>query len=133
WYSSLATTPRGPTPTLVFFATHRLWMSPDWGTSWVTLPAGTNPLAAMPPDGGQDAIDGAYIAAIAVGDENHVWAATRNTIWSYTRVGGVWSHQVLPNLPAGHYIMDLAVEDPLAGTIYASLGGAGLAHLYYYN
>ena len=37
--------------------TNRVWYSPDWGRSWATLPAGTDPRAGDNPDLAQDVVE----------------------------------------------------------------------------
>ena len=120
------------TPALVAFGTHRLWLSEDWGTSWVTLPSATNPYAPATPDAAQDSIDGSAIRAIAFVSATRVYAATSSEIWRYDE-GLAWSKTVLPTaeLPAYHPFTALALD--AAGGLYATIGGAGIAHLYYFD
>jgi hypothetical protein len=37
FYSPIAVTPIGVSPTLTAFGTNRLWLTPDWGSTWTTL------------------------------------------------------------------------------------------------
>lgn len=132
----IATSPAGVAPGLVAFGTNRLWLSDDWGSTWVTLPTGTNPQAAMPPDLAQDVIEGqfAFVRAIAFASATRIFAATQSTIWRYDKAAA-WSRTVLPTtgLPASRQITALAVEDAATGTVYATLGGGGSAHLWYFD
>lgn len=124
--------------TLAAFGTNRLWLTPDWGTSWTTLPTGTNPYASATPDLAQDVIDGGNVTAIAFASVSQVYAATAATIWRYDFTGSSWSRTVLPTagLPAFRYITALAPDlDPSAApdSLYVALGSGGVAHLYYFN
>jgi hypothetical protein len=130
----IASSPVGVSPGLVAFGTNRLWLSDDWGTTWVTLPTGTNPLAVMPPDLAQDVIGGGGVLAIAFASGTRVFAATSSTIWRYDKAA-TWSRTILPTtgLPGFHPFTSLAVADAAAGTLYAALGSGGIAHLYYWD
>lgn len=134
WYAPFATTPPGVAPTLAAFGTNRLWLTPDWGTTWVTLPTDTNPYAGVP-NASQDVIDGSAVVAIAFASATRIFAATFNTIWQYDKVGVGWTKTVIPNtgLPGYHPFTALAVENAAAGTFYATLGSGGIAHVYYWN
>lgn len=134
FYSPIVTSPAGSSPTRVFFGTSRLWMSPDWGSTWVTLPTGTTAAAGDT----QDEIDGQPIVAIAVASATRVYAATYRTIWRYDLAGTTWSRTVLPTtgLPTGsfgYYISALAVDDAAAGTLYAAQSYTGVPHLYHFD
>ena len=134
FYAPFSTTPPGVAPTLAAFGTNRLWLTTDWGTTWVTLPTGTNPYAGAP-NAAQDVIDGGSIVAIAFASATRAFAATSNAIWQYDKMGAVWNRTVIPNagLPLFHPFTAVSVEDAAAGTFYATLGGGGMAHLYYWN
>lgn len=137
WVAPLKATASGGT-SLVAFGTNRLWLSTDWGSSWVTLPTATDPYVAMPPDMNQDVIDGLSIRAIALASPARIYAATFNTVWRYDFAVGSWSKTVLPTtgLPAIRTITSLAADlDPTAapGSLYATFGLAGSAHCYYFN
>jgi hypothetical protein len=124
--------------TLAAFGTNRLWITPDWGVTWVTLPSATNPYTSSPPNLTQDVIDGNAIRAIAFASINRIYAATPGTIWRYDGSGAGWSKTVLPTtgLPASRFITALAPDlDPAAspGTLYATLGGGGVAHVYHFD
>lgn len=131
FYTPLATTPQGSPATMVFFGTTRLWMSPDWGTSWVTLPTGTTAAA----NDHQDELDTYPIIAIAVASATRVFASTGVTTWRYDLVGTAWTRTVLPTtgLPPSFLLSDLAVEDATAGTLYAAQMYVGVPHVYHFN
>lgn len=120
---------------LAAFGTNRLWLTSDWGATWVTLPSNTNPYVPATPNAAQDVIDGNSVTAIAFASANRIFAATYNTIWRYDNSGGVWTKTVISNtgLPAFHIFTALAVEDPVAGSFYVTLGGGGVGHVYYYD
>jgi hypothetical protein len=123
------------------FGTNRLWLSSDWGGTWVTLPTGTNPYSSSPPDLSQDVIDptassvGQAVTAIAFASPTQVYAATTLQIWRYDFSGGSWTNTVLPtgSFPSGYYVTGIAVENAAAGSIYITLGGAGIPHVQYYD
>lgn len=131
----IASSPAGLSPSLVAFGTDRLWLSEDWGGTWVTLPAGTNPYATAVPNEAQDVLDGSAVRAIAFASATRLYAATLGTIWRYDKAGASWSRTVLPatGLPAYHPITALAVADAAAGTLYATLGGGGIAHVWFFD
>jgi hypothetical protein len=138
FYAPVVTSPAGVTPSLLAFGTYRLWLSDDWGSSWVTLPSGTNPyVTATPgdaPNAAQDAIDGTRaVMAIAFASGSRIFAATVGKIWRYDEAGGTWSKTEMPTtgLPSYRFITDLAVADAAAGTIYATLAWG--THLYYFD
>lgn len=120
---------------LAAFGTNRLWLTSDWGTTWVTLPANTNPYLPATPNAAQDVIDGNPVSAIAFASATRIFAATYNTIWRYDKSGASWSNTVIPNtgLPAFHIFTALAIDDPVVGSFYATLGSGGVAHVYYYD
>jgi hypothetical protein len=134
FYSPVVSSPAGVTPTLVAFGTYRLWLSEDWGSSWVTLPTGTNPYVPGTPNANQDAINGTNpVTAIAFASGTRIFAATLGTIWRYDKAGTTWSRTVLPitGLPSYRFITDLAVADAAAGTLYATLAWG--AHVCYFD
>ena len=55
FYTGAAAVAHGGT-THVAFGTNRVWYSPDWGRSWVTLPTGTDPRGSDRPDLAQDVL-----------------------------------------------------------------------------
>jgi len=125
----------GASSALAAFGTNRLWLTADWGASWVTLPTGSNPYGAATPDLAQDVIDGGSVTAIAFASATRIFAATAATLWRYDLTGATWSRTAIPmaGLPAFTYITAIAVEDAAAGTCYVALGGGGVAHVYYYD
>jgi len=134
--------PQAPAGALAAFGTNRLWLTTDWGVTWVTLPSATNPYAQNPPNLTQDVIDPnastsalAPVTAIALASSTRAYAATSLVLWRYDLVGGTWSNTILPTsaFPAGYYITGIAVEDAAAGTIYVTLGGGGIPHVYYFD
>jgi hypothetical protein len=139
FYGPIATTPGGTSPTLAAFGTGRLWVTNDWGSTWVTLPTGTNPFATSPANLTQDVIDGYPITAIAFASDRLVFAATLRTVWRYQRAGsGAWNTgwtktDLTSGLPAARWITDIAVEDATTGSFYVTLGGGGVSHLYHYD
>jgi hypothetical protein len=120
---------------MVAFGTFRLWLSTDWGLTWVTLPTGTNPYVPATPDLAQDSIDGQMITAIAFASATRLYAGTYKTICRYDKSGTTWTKTVIPTtgLPSPfYYITALAVENATTGTLYAAIGFGG-AHLYYFD
>jgi hypothetical protein len=123
------------------FGTNRLWLSSDWGVTWVTLPTGANPYSSSPPNLSQDVIDPTAsslaqgVTAIAFASPTQVYAATTLQIWRYDYSGGSWSKTALPTsgFPAGYYITGVAVENAASGSIYITLGGGSIPHVQYYD
>jgi len=130
----LASVSNGPV-SLAAFGTNRLWLTSDWGASWVTLPTNTNPYVPATPDAAQDVIDGNRVTAIAFASPARIFAATYNTIWRYDNSGGAWTKTAISNagLPGFHIFTAVAVEDPVTGSFYVTLGGGGVGHVYYYD
>lgn len=132
-----------PGGALLAFGTDRLWLSQDWGVTWVTLPTGTNPYEPNPssPNLTQDVIAPPSsspfetVNAIAFASPTQAYAATANVIWRYDFSGGNWSNTVLDTsaFPSGYFITGLAVEDAAAGSIYVSLGGGSGPNLWYFD
>ena len=67
FYSGAAAVAHGGTTHLAI-GTDRVWYSPDWGASWVTLSSGTDPRAASSPDLAQDVLAPGTAAATQYGD-----------------------------------------------------------------
>ena len=63
--------------TLAAFGTNRLWLTNDWGTTWVTLPTNNNPYVPATPNATQDVLDGHSVQAIA-------FASPRASSWLLT-------------------------------------------------
>jgi hypothetical protein len=119
------------------FGTNRLWLTKDWGTTWMTLPTATNPYVPATPDLAQDAIGGGSVRAIAFASSSRIFAATASTIWQYDTTTA-WASATKTNiattgLPAGFFITDIAVENASSGTFYVTLGGGGHGHVYYWD
>ena len=135
FYGPIAVTPAGVAPTLAAFGTHRLWLTPDWGNSWVTLPTGTNPYAPAAPDLTQDQLDGSPIRAIAFASASLVFAATQNQVWRFDQTDSGWTSTAITtaNLPPNRVITALAVEDQSAGSFYIALGGSGHNHVWHFE
>jgi hypothetical protein len=134
FYSPIAASPAGVSPTLAAFGTNRLWLTPDWGGSWVTLPTATNPYAPAMPNATQDVLDGASVIATEFASGTRIFAATQNAVWRFDQSGGVWSRTALPTagLPGSRIITDIAVADAAAGSIYITLGGNSASHIYFF-
>lgn len=137
FYTKIATSPSGVSPTLVGFGTNRLWISSDWGTSWMTLPTATNPYTAPATAAApltQDTLPNS-IREIAFASGTRIFAATRNQVFRYDQAGATWTMTPIPTagLPATPNIVSIGVENPTAGTFYATLGGNGHDHVYYFD
>lgn len=132
-----------PGGALFAFGTDRLWMSDDWGVTWVTLPTNSNPYEPDPahPNLTQDVIappsstEYESVNAIAFASTSRIFAATATVIWRYDLSGGSWSNTVLDtsSFPSGYYITGLAVEDAAAGSIYVTLGGGTGPNVWYFD
>ena len=132
--------------TLAAFGTTRLWLTADWGTSWVTLPTGTNPYALATPSTTQDQLDGNTVTAIEFASPTRIFVATASyfdsfggnifsgSIYRFDESGSAWTWTQIPtaSLPAEAFT-SLAVEDATTGSFYATLGGGGYGHCYYYD
>lgn len=135
FYGPIVTSPGGVVPTLAAFGTHRLWLTADWGNSWVTLPTGTNPYVPTIPDLSQDQLDGTPIRTIAFPSAGLIFVATQNQVWRFDQSGSAWTCTPLSiaNLPNSSIITALAVENALVGSLYVTLGGGGVDHVWYYD
>jgi hypothetical protein len=139
FYGPIMAIARDATTTIAAFGSNRLWITTDWGTTWVTLPSGANPYASGAANLSQDVLaDVAGISAIAWATASVVFVATPTLVWQFTLAGASWTPNPpapLPvtGLPAGRTITALAVEDPARGTIYAVLGGGGYSHVWYFD
>ncbi|MEP7384448.1 MAG: hypothetical protein ABI910_22435, partial [Gemmatimonadota bacterium] len=135
FYTPIAATPPGVAATLAAVGTHRVWITPDWGTSWTTIPTSSNPYALAAPSSAQDALDNSAIQSIEFASGTRLFAATSNGVWRFDLAGGVWSRTAITTagLPAGYFITDLAVHNAAAGTIYVALGGGGLQHVWFFD
>ena len=140
FYCPIAASPQGATPTLTSFGTNRLWLTNDWGSTWITLPTCTNPYSTATPNSSQDILDGNSIDALTFASYNRIFVATQNAVWRFDHIGGSawntnWTRTPITTtgLPRGHIITSIAVENATAGTFYVALGGSGYVHVYYFN
>ncbi|MDX6671463.1 MAG: hypothetical protein QOI91_1826 [Solirubrobacteraceae bacterium] len=133
FYAPLAASPAGVSPTLAAFGTTRLWLTANWGATWVTLPTGTNPYVPATPSATQDQLDGTSVTGVVFASGTRIYVSTFAAVWRFDLSGGTWARTPLPTtgLPASPNITDLAA-DP-SGNVYAALGGSGKNHLWYYN
>ena len=137
FYGPLAAVAMDATHTRVAFGTHRLWITEDWGATWTTLPSNTNPYAGDATVS-QDILDNGGVRSIAWAGPNRVFVATSSNVFRFDKSGANWTPNAptaLPTagLPAGFSINAIAVEDAAAGTLYAALGGANVAHIFYFD
>jgi len=135
FYSPIAVSPLGVTPTLAAFGTNRLWLTADWGSTWVTLPTGTNPYVPAAPNALQDVLDGNPVTAIAFASGTRIYAATFNAIWRFDRSGASWTRTPITTtgLPTGHYISAIAVDNAAGGSFYVALGRSGFDHVWFFD
>ncbi|HLW54653.1 MAG TPA: hypothetical protein VKW06_17585 [Candidatus Angelobacter sp.] len=127
----IATTPPGKGATICCYGTNRLWMTPDWGNNWVTLPTNTNPYAG-PPNLAQDALDGP-VYWIAVASPALIFVATLKTVYRYDLSAGNWSKTTISmaGLPANYQNWAMAVDQAAAGSLYLVLQDHGYDHVWY--
>jgi hypothetical protein len=137
--SPIAVSPSGVSPTLAAFGTNRLWVTKSWGDAgtWVTLPTNTNPYIPSPPNYAQDALDG-VVTAIAIASATRVFVSTFKSVYRFDLSGGVWSPSPptpisMIGTPANRTIGSIAVDDPVAGSLYMVLSGSGYDHVWYFN
>jgi hypothetical protein len=136
FYAPIAAVPVDATHTLAAYGTNRLWMTPDWGDSWTTIPTNTNPYAA---GGTNTVIDvlGGPVTAIAWASPTRVLVATASSIFQFDQGGGNWTPNPpatmsMTGLPAG-IVTALAVENGATPTVYATLGGGNVDHVWYFD
>jgi len=133
FYSPIATTPAGVVPTLVAKGTHRVWLSSNWGTSWVTLPTGTNPYAAAVPSLVQDTLAG-RVRGLAFPSAVLLFAATATSVFRFDLAAGVWSRTTLPAIPGVAAATPITSIASAGGTtLYATVGGLGVDHCWYFD
>jgi hypothetical protein len=134
--------------TVVAFGTNQVWVSEDWGATWVTIASGINPYATTTPNP-IDVIDGGPVTALAVapltggptGPGIRVFAATATSVVYFTRLkgpGNSWTKTSPPlsaasGFPAGNPVTDIAVEDAAAPSLYITLGGGAAQRVVYYS
>jgi hypothetical protein len=133
FYAPLASSPAGVSPTLAAFGTNRLWLTENWGGSWVTLPTASNPYVPATPNATQDVLDGNPVTGIAFASGTRIYASTFNAVWRFDLAGGTWTRTALPTtgIPSFPSVTDLSADG--AGNVYAALGGNGHNHLWFYN
>ena len=69
FYSGVDTIASGPGTASLAFGTYRVWYSPDWGRTWVTLPSYSDPQRiTTPPPVAQNTVTDAILMAGAVPD-----------------------------------------------------------------
>ena len=138
--------------------TDRVWLSTDWGDSWVTLPTALDPYdPATPgaPNRTQDKLpgDGATVS-LRWASPDVLWAATADGIHRFAFAAGAWTRtvrydrvavaaivaggapppagQIPPDLP----VTDLAPHDPARGphgSLYATTSGVGGQHVWWFD
>jgi hypothetical protein len=135
FYATIAATPPGTSPTLAAFGTNRVWLTPDWGTTWTTLPTGTNPYVPATPNAAQDVLDASPVEDLSFASGTRLYAATRAAVWRFDLSGTTWTRTALPTtgLPASRFITAIAPRDATSGDLYAVLGRSGVAHVWYFD
>jgi len=136
FYSPLAAIAQDPTHTLLAFGTNRLWLTQDWGATWKTIPSLSNGATLT-----QDVLTlpggpAGAVVAIAWASPTRIFVATRNAIFQFDQTGGNWTPNAstpLSGIPGGGIITTLAVEDGTKGTLYATLGGGNVDHVWYFD
>ena len=143
FYSSPGVVTKAGTARLAI-GTNRLWLSDNWGASWSTIPSGVDPRGGADPDNDTDADHGA-ILVVRWRDANRVVVLFNSAVVEYTDPGpggGRWSERVLTNhstscgdfsdgdivdsmsfLPERATFTDMAVHDPVAGSLYVTTTG----------
>lgn len=79
--------PPNPNVRQLIVGTNRLWYSENFGQTWVTLPGGGDPLAALPPNFLTDGVDEA-ITVCRWDTPNVAWVLTNSQVWRYERAAG---------------------------------------------
>jgi peptidoglycan hydrolase-like protein with peptidoglycan-binding domain len=133
FYSPIATTPPGVAPTLVAKGTNRVWLSSNWGTSWVTLPTATDPYVPAVPNAAQDNL-GAPVVALSFPSATLLFAATATAVSRFSFAAGAWTRTPLPAIPgvvAASPITSVAAAG--GATLYATVGGVGVEHCWYFD
>lgn len=136
--SPIAVSSPGVSPTLAAFGTNRLWLTNAWGDpgSWKTLPTNTNPYSGGP-NYTQDQLDG-IVTSIVIASATRIFVATNKSVYRFDFSGGVWSPNPPAPLsmsvtPATRIIGAIAVDDPVAGSLYMVLSDGGYDHVWYFN
>ena len=95
----------GPTATVVpqiALGTNRAWFSRDWGSTWITLPTGTDPITATTHNGTQDSF-GEQVRVCKWAGSDVVWVVGDGRVERLVRVPGsdsvaspgTWSRDVI--------------------------------------
>lgn len=133
FYAPMAVTPP-LVATSVLVGTDRVWLSQDFGLTWVTLPTNTNPYALPTAQiAGQDAFGGAVVG-LAFPAANLAYACTAAAVFSFAFAAGAWVMSPLPAIPglnATRPITSIAVGDNAGATLYATVGGVGIDHCWF--
>jgi peptidoglycan hydrolase-like protein with peptidoglycan-binding domain len=133
FYSPIVTTPPGVAPTLVAKGTNRVWLSSNWGTSWVTLPTATDPYAPAVPNAAQDSL-GAPVVALAFPSATLLFAATATAVSRFSFAAGAWTRTPLPAIPGVAAATPITSVAAAGGaTVYATVGGVGVEHCWYFD
>jgi Galactose oxidase, central domain len=144
------------TSSYVAFGTNRLWISRDWGTTWVTLPTATDPYASGTANLTQDVLDDTT-PTIKAGDPGSrtvvnivdmrfasattIYVATQIQVHRFKLNGTTWGKDDISihTGPVLAPLTSIAVEDPNQGTygsLYAAVGIAdvgGVDHIWYFD
>jgi len=128
FYSPIRAVAAG-TSTLAAFGTYRLWVTEDWGTTWVTLPTNSDPLSGATPDLQQDSLGGS-IVDIRFASASLVFVATSTTVYKIEKQNNAWTKTQLGGASG---ITAIDIEDASRNTLYAVLGGSGGDHAWYYD
>jgi hypothetical protein len=133
FYSPIATTPAGVAPTLVAKGTNRVWLSSNWGGTWVTLPTATNPYAPAVPSQVQDSL-GAPVVGLAFPSAILLFACTATQVFQFNFAAGAWARVPLPAIPGVTAAIPITAIGSAGGaTLYATVGGLGVDHCWYYD
>jgi hypothetical protein len=145
--------------TQLVVGTNRVWYSEDWGSTWRTLPTGTDPYGAAvagAPNPAQDVLAAGEseqrIVVLRWAGPDRLYALTGTGIWRLDRAGAAWAAPMrlynraavaaahkAKNPPPSDQIPDdtplteLAVQDPAAGRVYAGTTGAGRQHVWFHD
>lgn len=137
FYAPLVGTPMNPgapgEADILAFGSIRPWISPDFGTSWQSIP--NNTLAG-------DQLDSA-IGAMVFASATKLYVGTgTGSVYRYTKAGAAWTRTRLDtmgganNLQLEGVITDIAVDlaDGTGNSIYITFGGSGdYRHVWQFN
>jgi hypothetical protein len=138
FYAPIAAIAVDATHSLAAFGTNRLWITSDWGQTWVTIPSNSNPYAAGGTSTVSDQLDGQAVTAILWASPTQIYVATRNNVFRFDQAGGNWTPNpptALPttNLPAARFITSIDVENATTGSLYITLAGGNVDHVWYFD